>query len=103
MHRLSPLTEASFYTLLALKESNHGYGVIKKVEELTKNRIKLAPGTLYGIITTFLKYKIIVLDKVEGSKNKKTYKLTQEGISLLQDEVKRIIDMVEHAKEVLYD
>lgn len=102
MSKFSPLTEASFYILLALKEPNHGYGIIKKVEELTKARIILAPGTLYGVITTFLKNNLIVLDKVEGSKKKKTYKITEAGLDLLAFELKRIESMVEQAKEVLY-
>ena len=35
----NPLTEAFFYILLSLRHSNHGYGVIQEVEELTKGRV----------------------------------------------------------------
>ena len=38
----TPLTEAFFYILLALRRPNHGYGVIQEVEELTKGRVVLA-------------------------------------------------------------
>ena len=44
----TPLTEAFFYILLALRLPNHGYGVIQEVEELTKGRVVLGAGTLYG-------------------------------------------------------
>ena len=37
----TPLTEAFFYILLALRLPNHGYGVIQEVEELTKGRVVL--------------------------------------------------------------
>ena len=32
----TPLTEAFFYILLALRKPNHGYGVIQEVEALTE-------------------------------------------------------------------
>ena len=44
----TPLTEAFFYILLALRKPNHGYGVIQEIEELTGGRVVLGPGTLYG-------------------------------------------------------
>ena len=37
----TPLTEAFFYILLALRKPNHGYGVIQEVEQLTNGRVVL--------------------------------------------------------------
>ena len=51
----TPLTEAFFYILLALRRPNHGYGVIQEVEELTKGRVVLGAGTLYGALQTMQK------------------------------------------------
>ncbi len=99
--KFSPLTEASFYVLLALYKPNHGYGIIKEVAEMTKERVKLAPGTLYGVITTFLKNELIELDTVEGSKKKKTYRITAFGRELLQYEFERIKELARNAKGVL--
>ena len=42
----TPLTEAFYYILLALRKPNHGYGVIQEIEELTGGRVVLGPGTL---------------------------------------------------------
>ncbi|MBE5961618.1 MAG: PadR family transcriptional regulator [Lachnospiraceae bacterium] len=50
-----PLTEVTFYILLAVRRSNHGYGIIQKISELTDGRVVLGPGTLYGSVNTFLK------------------------------------------------
>jgi DNA-binding PadR family transcriptional regulator len=101
IEKYSPLTEASFYILLSLHSPKHGYGIIKEVEDITNGRVILAPGTLYGVITTFLKNKLIVLDSVEGSKNKKTYKMSDLGKELLAYEVKRLEELVTNAREVL--
>lgn len=99
--KLTPLTEASFYVLLALNTPNHGYGVIKKVEELTSERLTLAAGTLYGIINTFLKFHLISLLEESGTRSKKTYQITPLGKELLGYEVQRLDELVRNAKEVL--
>ena len=48
------LTEGVYYILLSLMEPMHGYGIMQNVEQLSKGRVKLAPGTLYGAINTLL-------------------------------------------------
>ena len=35
----SPLTEAFFYILLALRKPNHGYGITQEVSEITGGRV----------------------------------------------------------------
>ena len=44
------LTEVTFFILLSLYEPNHGYGIMKFVEEKTQGRLVLGAGTLYGAI-----------------------------------------------------
>jgi DNA-binding PadR family transcriptional regulator len=96
--KLSPLTEATFYILLALKDPLHGYGIIKQVEDMTNKRLKLAAGTLYGVIQKLLKYKLIYLySELNDSKNKKEYLITDEGLELLNYEVKRFKEMIKNA------
>ncbi len=43
-----PMTETGFYILLCLRKEAHGYGIVKKTEQLTQGQIKISPGTLYG-------------------------------------------------------
>ena len=100
--KLSPLTEASFYILLSLKNSKHGYGVIKEVSDMTNERLVLAPGTLYGVLTSFTRNGIIEIIKEESFKKKKTYRITNQGLVLLGFETKRLNEMVKNAEEVLY-
>ena len=58
--RLSPLTESTFYILLSLIEPLHGYGIIKKVDEMSKGRLRLAAGTLYGALSSLISNRLIV-------------------------------------------
>ncbi len=101
LQKYSPLTEASYYILLSFYHTNHGYGVIKQVEKMTNGRVKLAAGTLYGTISTFLKNKLITLVDVEGPKKKKTYHITELGKELLLYEQSRLLEIVNNTKKVL--
>ncbi len=97
--KLSPLTEASFYILLSLTKPLHGYGIMKKVEEMSSDRVKLAAGTLYGAITTLQKNKLIIPVGVDDeNKRRKLYQTTDLGIELLQYEIKRLQEMVSNGR-----
>lgn len=98
--KLSPLTEATFYVLLAVQKKIHGYGIIKSVEELTNGRIVLAAGTLYGALTNLQKHKCIELVSTSKSRRKKEYQSTQLGTELLQYEINRIRSMIIHAEQM---
>ena len=43
-----PLTEATYYILLALTEPLHGYAVMQKVSAMSGGLVNIGPGTLYG-------------------------------------------------------
>lgn len=102
--KLSPLTEATFYTLLSLHEPLHGYGIIKKVEAMTNERVKLAAGTLYGVLSTLQKHELIVLEREEESnKKKKIYKITDLGKELIEYEMARLSEMLENARQEVQD
>ena len=76
----TPLTEAFFYILLALRKPNHGYGVIQEVEELTGGRVVLGPGTLYGALQTMQKREWIrIYSQDTESRKKKVYIITDLG------------------------
>ena len=60
-----PLSEATYYILLALVEPLHGYGVMQKVEAMSDESVRIGPGTLYGAFTTLEKEGLISLVKEE--------------------------------------
>lgn len=95
----SPLTEASYYILLSLIKPLHGYGIIKEVEEMSHNRIRLAAGTLYGALSSLLSYKLIkIVDEQETSRKRKTYQVTEKGLELLKYEIDRLEEMISNGK-----
>ncbi|MHB8132613.1 MAG: PadR family transcriptional regulator [Anaerolineaceae bacterium] len=93
-----PLSESTFYILLALVEPLHGYGIMQKVESLSNGMVKIGPGTLYGAFTTLEKEKLIT--KVSEIDRRKTYSLTSKGKTVLSRQIERIEMMVNHGVQV---
>lgn len=99
MDRQQPLTESIFYIMLALRKPNHGYGIIQEIQQLTNNRINMGAGTLYGAIQSLeQKGWITMYSEEESSRKKKEYILTDLGREVFKSEVKRLEELVTHAK-----
>ena len=93
-----PLTEALFYILLAVRKPNHGYGIIQEVGDITKGRLELGPGTLYGAINSMLSKRWIELySEDKASRKKKEYMITKSGKEVFGKEVERLKELVENA------
>ena len=93
-----PLTEALFYILLSLRKPNHGYGIIRDVEELTKGRVVLGAGTLYGAIQTMMeKGWIRIYSEETDARKKKLYIITDVGIGVFREEKKRLEELLANA------
>lgn len=99
MENNTPLTEAIYYILLAVRKPNYGYGIIQDVSDMTKGRVVLGPGTLYGAINSMLSKKWICLYSEEkDSRKKKEYVITEAGKDVFMNEVERLQELVENAK-----
>lgn len=97
----TPLTEAIYYILLALREPKHGYGISQEVAEMTDNRVTLGPGTLYGAIQSLLTKEWIVLySEDKASRKKKEYVITDLGKKVFASEVKRLEELIENGKRM---
>lgn len=90
------MTEAMYYILLALREPQHGYALMDAITEISRGRLLMGPGTLYGVLTRLRKDKLITLEEDDG--RRKTYSLTPVGKAALQDEHARLTAMVEDGK-----
>jgi DNA-binding PadR family transcriptional regulator len=88
-----PLTETTFYIMLALAEPGHGYAVMQKVEELSGGKVRVAAGTMYGALENLTKQKLIEAVETED-KRRKVYQLSETGRSVLRLEVERLQHMV---------
>lgn len=88
-----PMTETAFYILLSMSEPRHGYGIAKFVSELTRDRIKLGSGTIYGTLTKMQRDGIISV--YDDSDKRIIYEITDLGRELLRAEMKRIKQVCE--------
>ena len=95
------LTESTYYILLSLYRPQHGYGIMQQAEALSGGRVHLAAGTLYGALNTLCaKGWIIPLPPAEDSR-KKEYQLTEQGLTILQNELRRLKQLVENGEAVI--
>lgn len=95
------LTEATYYILLALYSPQHGYGIMQQVEELSRGRVRLAAGTLYGALNSMTEKQWIVQLPVEDGSRKKNYQLTEHGMQVLMNEIERLRELVQNGDAVL--
>ncbi|MGM9530497.1 PadR family transcriptional regulator [Intestinibacter sp.] len=101
MGKEAPLTEAVYYILLAVREPNHGYGIIQEVQEMTDGRVNLGPGTLYGAINSLLDKEWIELYSEEKqSRKKKSYIITSKGREVFNSEVIRLKELVKNSEKM---
>lgn len=91
------LTEAVYYILLSLQVPRHGYGMMQFVQELSNGRVQLAPGTLYGALSSLVERGWI--QALEGTGRKKEYEITATGREALRSELNRLEELVRHGHE----
>ncbi|MFJ7972049.1 PadR family transcriptional regulator [Psychrobacillus sp. NPDC096389] len=93
-----PLTEGVYYILLSLYEPRHGYGIMQLTEELSKGRVQLGAGTIYGAIKTLVGRKWIVALDDDG--RKKEYIITDLGKTMVEYEMKRLYELYENGLQL---
>jgi DNA-binding PadR family transcriptional regulator len=94
-----PLTEATYYIMVALVEPRHGYAVMQKVAEISGGTVKIGPGTLYGAFLNLEKEKLIV--KVSEAERRKSYTLTPKGREVLLKQLERLGNMIKNGADFL--
>ena len=92
-----PLTEATYYILLSLVTPKHGYAVMQEAKEISAGAVRLAPGTLYGALTSLEENKLISMIGKEG--RRKIYRITPKGVQILIEQVGRLKIMLKNADE----
>jgi DNA-binding PadR family transcriptional regulator len=91
-----PLSEATYYILVALDEPLHGYAIMQKVEVMSEGTVVIGPGTLYGAFSTLEKQGLIAMVKEEA--RRKSYALTDRGRDVLAEQLRRLDIMVRSGK-----
>lgn len=96
--KYSPMTEATYYTLLALKEPRHGYAIMQFIAALTNGRIQMGTGTLYTMLGRLVEDELISI--LSNEKGKKTYQITSQGDELLRLELERLQKQLRNGEEI---
>lgn len=100
--RLSP---AAFHIMLVLADGeNHGYAIMREVNEHTQGRMRLGPGSLYGTIKRMLADGWIEEsderpDPQLDDERRRYYRLTGVGRKLVQAEAERLEQLVNVARK----
>jgi DNA-binding PadR family transcriptional regulator len=87
------MQEATFLILTALAAgSQHGYGIITDVTEISGGRVRLRAGTLYTALERLRADELIGVDREEvvDSRLRRYYRLTPKGSDLLVVEEARL-------------
>jgi PadR family transcriptional regulator, regulatory protein PadR len=88
-----PMREPTYFVLAALLAGPlHGYAIIKRAEELSGGRVRLATGTLYTALdrlTAEGQVELVSEETVAG-RVRRTYGLTGSGSAALRAEAQRM-------------
>jgi DNA-binding PadR family transcriptional regulator len=87
------------HLVLALLEGeNHGYGLMKQVEELSDGAVRMGPGTLYGTLNRLVDDGLITetTDDVarDDKERRRYYRLTAQGEQVAHAEFARLRTLV---------
>ena len=96
---LEQLTETMFYVLMAFHHGDLcGAEVAYWIENRTKGRIRMGPGTLYTILAQFEAADVLKESDTQG--RRKHYHMTERGRSLYEAELIRLRQCLADAEEV---
>jgi DNA-binding PadR family transcriptional regulator len=91
------LTPVTLHILLTLAGADlHGYAIKETVEERTDGRLRLGPGTLYEAIHRM--HENGWIEELPGGGRKRIYRITDPGKTVLQDELRRLGEIVDDAR-----
>jgi len=95
---MEQLTESMFYVLMAFFHGEKcGIDAAHFIDERTRGRVQIGPATLYTILAKFEKEKYIRETEVDG--RKRTYRITDKGITAYREEVERLRACLADAEE----
>lgn len=100
--KFSTLTEPMFYLLMSLLDGPKcGIDISECIARRSAGRVNLGPGTLYALLSEFEQEGFIKYVGVEGKR--KIYELTPIGKKAYEDELVRLRQCLDDAKEAEKD
>lgn len=100
VERFLPLTAVSFEILLALAQGpKHGYDVMLAIEERTRGRISLNPGTLYRALDRLHAEGLLDASRRRvGGSERWVFRLSRLGARVAAAEAQRLAGQVSAAR-----
>ncbi len=95
---MGALTETVYYILLSLFHPMHGYGIMQNVKALSRGRVSMGAGTLYGAISTLVEKGWITPCENAGDDRKKEYIITDTGKAMVMSELERLEELIENGR-----
>jgi DNA-binding PadR family transcriptional regulator len=100
-----PMKPADYLTLVALTDGAlHGYGLVKKIEELSDGTLQLVPGNFYSVLQRLQGEGL--LEEAErlpaedlDNRRRRYYAITALGRSVAQAETARLKSLLKVAEE----
>lgn len=97
-----PLTPVAFEILLALADDDqHGYQIMRTVNERAGGTVTLQAGTLYRALARLLEQELIeelAERPAEDDQRRRYYRLTRRGVAVAQAELRRLSSQVDAAR-----
>jgi len=89
------MREPTYFILVALLAGPlHGYAIIKRAEEMSDGRVKLATGTLYTALDRLSAegYVRLVSEEIVEGRIRRSYGLTDAGSAAVRAEAQRMAE-----------
>jgi PadR family transcriptional regulator PadR len=89
------MREPTYFILAALQdEPLHGYAIVRRADELSRGRVKLATGTLYAALDRLTGEQLVrvVREEVVNGRARRYYELTAPGREALRAEADRMAE-----------
>jgi DNA-binding PadR family transcriptional regulator len=89
------MREPTYFVLASLLAGPlHGYAIIKRAEQLSGGRVRLATGTLYTALDRLTAdgHVRLVSEETVGGRTRRTYGLTRDGAAALRAEARRMAE-----------
>lgn len=87
--------------MLSLYEPRHGYGIMQYVKDLSKGRLSIGAGTLYGAISSLVEKGWIQECEGEDGSRKKEYTITELGMVIVEAEIERLRELLRNGEELI--
>jgi len=100
-----PLKPTDYLTLVALSEGqSHGYGLVKRIEELSGGSVRLVPGNFYSVLSRLMEEGLLEEEERRPSEDldnrkRRYYAITTLGKEVASAETSRLKALVRVAEE----